>query len=225
MLGRLPERCREDLLHLGTVVHYPAHRTLLRQGDGGRHVLLLTQGVVKVESHSEDGYAMLLAVRVAGDLVGEMAAFEGRPRSGSVIACGDVSARVIQMEALTGYLTQHPDAMVAVLGMLSARLRWANRRRLDFRAYHASVRLARVLVETAQTYGHAPQAAPQRWLLGVTLTQAELASLAALGLATTEKALADLARRGLVERGYREITISDIPRLRAFAKMSSENPY
>ncbi|GCD47239.1 Crp/Fnr family transcriptional regulator [Streptomyces paromomycinus] len=188
-------------------------------------MLLLTRGVVKVESHSEGGYAMLLAVRVAGDLVGEMAAFEGRPRSGSVVACGDVSARVIQMEALTAYLTRHPDAMVAVLGMLSARLRWANRRRLDFRAYHASVRLARVLVETAQTYGHAPQSAPRHWLLGVTLTQAELASLAALGLATTEKALADLAKRGLVERGYREIIISDISRLRAFARLSSENPY
>ncbi|MFK8845468.1 Crp/Fnr family transcriptional regulator [Streptomyces sp. Ac-502] len=225
LLGRLPEDSQRDLLRLGTVMQYPAHRTLLRQGDDGRHVLLITRGVVKVESHSEDGYTMLLAVRVAGDLVGEMAAFENRPRSGSVIACGDVSARIIHLKSLTAHLSQHQTSMVALLGMLSSRLRWANRRRLDFRAYESPVRLARVLVETAQTYGCASQGDVRRSDLGVTLTQAELASLAAVALPTAEKALAALAQMGLVERRYRKITISDIPRLRAFAKISAENPY
>jgi CRP-like cAMP-binding protein len=205
---------------------YPAHRTLLQQGDESRHVLLITRGVVKVVASAESGYEMLLAVRVAGDLVGEMAAFEERPRSGTVIACSDVTARIIQMTTLEAILTRHPDAAKAMVRMLCARLRWANERRIDFRAYDSPTRLARVLAELSQAYGRAvPDTAGRRVVLGVTLTQTELASLAGLALPTAEKALATLSQLGLVERSYRQITICDIPKLLTFAKVVAENPY
>lgn len=225
-LGRLGSGALEDLLGQGTPMEYPTHRRLLQQGDQGRHVLLLTRGVVKVVASSESGYEMLLAVRVAGDFVGEMAAFEDRPRSGTVIACSDVRVRVIQMPALETFLTRHPDAMKAMLGMLSGRLRWANRRRVDFRAYDSLTRLARVIAELSQAYGPcATDGAVRRQELGVTLNQSELASLAGLARPTAEKALASLSQLGLVERSYRQITVCDVPKLLAFAKVFDENPY
>lgn len=210
----------------GTPMVYPAHRPLLQQGDESRHVLLITQGVVKVVASSESGYEMLLAVRIAGDLVGEMAAFEERPRSGTVIACSDVTARIIQMNALETFLADHPDAMKAMLRMLCARLRWANRRRIDFRAYDSLTRLARLLAELSQAYGHpVPDSSGRRSVLGMTLTQTELASLAGLALPTAEKGLATLTQLGLVERSYRKITICDVPKLLEFAKVIDDNPY
>ncbi|MGP3926591.1 Crp/Fnr family transcriptional regulator [Streptomyces sp. 8N616] len=210
----------------GTPMAYPAHRPLLQQGDESRHVLLITHGVVKVVASSESGYEMLLAVRIAGDLVGEMAAFEERPRSGTVIACSDVTARIIQMKTLETFLTRHPDAMKAMLRMLCARLRWANQRRIDFRAYDSLTRLARVLAELAQAYGHpVPDSAGRRSVLGMTLTQAELASLAGLALPTAEKALATLSQLGLVERSYRQITICDVPKLLELGRVVDDNPY
>ncbi|CAM5260772.1 Crp/Fnr family transcriptional regulator OS=Streptomyces alboniger OX=132473 GN=CP975_30155 PE=4 SV=1 [Streptomyces alboniger] len=225
-LGRLRDTTREELLGQGTPIVYPPHRALLQQGDESRHVLLLTSGVVKVVASAESGYDMLLAVRIAGDLVGEMAAFEERPRSGTVIACGDVTARVIQMRTLEDFLARHPDAMRAILHMLCARLRWANRRRVDFQAYDSLVRLARVLAELCQAYAQpAPDSDGRRCDLGVTLTQKELASLAGLKLNTAEKNLAVLTARGLVERHYRNITICDVPKLLEFAKVLAENPY
>jgi CRP-like cAMP-binding protein len=139
-LGRLQRTSRNELLAKGTAITYPPHRALLRQGEESRHVLLITSGVVKIVGSAESGYDMLLAVRLAGDLVGEMAAFEERPRSGTVIACSDVSARIIQVGVLEDFLSHHPDAMKAVLHMLCARLRWANRRRIDFGAYDSLTR-------------------------------------------------------------------------------------
>ncbi|MFJ9153723.1 Crp/Fnr family transcriptional regulator [Streptomyces sp. NPDC102270] len=179
---------REELLDLGTPITYPAHRALLQQGDESRHVLLITKGVVKVVASAESGYDMLLAVRIAGELVGEMAAFEERPRSGTVVACSDVTARIIQVRTLETFLSAHPDAMRAILHMLSARLRWANRRRIDFQAYDSLTRLARVLAELSQAYAQSePDGDGRRCALGVTLTQRELASLAGLALNTAEK--------------------------------------
>lgn len=225
-LGRLRDTTREELLSQGTLMTYPTHRALLQQGDESRHVLLITSGVVKVVASAESGYDMLLAVRIAGDLVGEMAAFEERPRSGTVVACSDVTARIIQMRALETFLSDHPDAMRAILHMLCARLRWANRRRIDFQAYDSLTRLARVLAELCQAYAQpAPDSDGKRYDLGVTLTQKELASLAGLKLNTAEKNLAALTAQGLVERSYRNITICDVPKLLEFAKVVAENPY
>ncbi|MEU3654683.1 Crp/Fnr family transcriptional regulator [Streptomyces sp. NPDC032161] len=225
-LGRLRSTTRDELLGQGTLIAYPPHRALLQQGDEGKHILLITSGVVKVVASAESGYDMLLAVRIAGDLVGEMAAFEERPRSGMVIACSDVTARIIQARALETFLTRHPDAMRAILHMLCARLRWANRRRIDFQAYDSLTRLARVLAELSQAYAQpVPDGGGKRCELGVTLTQRELASLAGLALNTAEKSLATLAAKGLVERSYRSITICDVPKLLEFAKVVADNPY
>ena len=224
-LGRLPGSALEDLMCQGTRIVYPTHRLLLLQGDEGRHVLLLTRGVVKVVASAESGYEMLLAVRVGGDLVGEMAAFEGRPRSGTVVACSEVSARIIQLRDLEDFLVRHPDAMRAMLATLSARLRWANQRRIDFRAYDASTRLARVLVELTQTYGcPTPEKVGKRHEIGLSLNQSELASLAGVALPTAEKALATLAQLGLVERSYRKLLILDVPKLLSFAKVVERIP-
>ncbi|WP_445526533.1 Crp/Fnr family transcriptional regulator [Streptomyces cyslabdanicus] len=225
-LGRLRDATREELLSQSTPKAYPPHRALLQQGEDNRHVLLITSGVVKVVASAESGYDMLLAVRIAGELVGEMAAFEERPRSGTVVACGEVTARVIQVGTLEAFLTHHPDAMRAVLHMLCSRLRWANQRRIDFQAYDSLTRLARVLAELCQAHARpAPDSDGKRCDLGVTLTQKELASLAGLKLNTAEKSLATLTARGLVERSYRNITICDVPRLLEFAKLVADNPY
>ncbi|NSL43048.1 Crp/Fnr family transcriptional regulator [Streptomyces sp. 8P21H-1] len=217
---------REELLKQGIEKNYSPHQTLLQQGDSSRHVLLLTRGVVKVTASSESGNTVLLAVRIAGDLVGEMAAFEDLPRSGTVVACNEVSARIVQLHAFEAFLTRNPDAMKAVLRMLSARLRWANRRRIDYRSYSAPIRFARVLAELGRTYAQpVPDEVGKRWVLDVTLTQRELASLAGLALPTAEKSLSALTAMGLVQRSYRNITICDVPKLLEFAKLADENPY
>ncbi|MCX4763835.1 Crp/Fnr family transcriptional regulator [Streptomyces sp. NBC_01275] len=225
-LSRLRWETRDEFLQQGIEKNYSPHQSLLQQGDSSRHVLLITSGVVKVTASSESGDDVLLAVRIAGDLVGEMAAFEELPRSGTVVACGEVTARIIQLQALESFLTRHPEAMRAILRMLCARLRWANRRRIDYRAYDAPTRFARVLAELGQAYARpASDGDGKRCVLGVTLTQKELASLAGLALPTAEKSLAVLTAQGLVQRSYRNITICDVPKLREFAKLDGEIPY
>lgn len=226
LLGRLPGTTGGDLLEQGTPMIYPKHRVLLRQGDDGRHLLLLVRGVVKITATSESGTDTLLGIRVAGDIVGEMAAFENRPRCGTVMACGEVAARIIPLPVLERFLACHPEAMKPLMAMLSARLRLSNQRRIDSRVYEAPVRLARVLVELVRSHGlPVPGEGEDRQVIGVKISQLELASLGGLALPTTEKALAVLSATGLVERSYRRVTVCDVPRLLEFAKVDVETPY
>jgi CRP/FNR family cyclic AMP-dependent transcriptional regulator len=214
LLGQLSEPTLGALLGLGTTASFPAGRRIMRLGEFGQTAYLLLRGCVKVLGN-EGGREPLLAIRVGGDLVGEMAVLSRLPRSATVSTCSAVSAKTIQGSDLLAFLANHPEAMIAVVGAISQQLRWANERRVDFASLDARTRICRVLLTLAQTYGH--DTADGRDL-GAPLTQDEIASMAGVRLATAEKALRAFAAAGLLRLGYRSITVLDMRRLRIAAK-------
>ena len=153
LLGAVPPEARGELLEWGVPARFEAGKVLLSEGARDRHVLVLLSGFAKVTARVENGEESLLAVRVGGDSVGEMAAFDGAPRSATVTACGPLTARLVQPGPLHALLVRRPEVHLALTGIIAQRLRWANRRRLDFKGYPAKVRLARLLVELATSYG------------------------------------------------------------------------
>ncbi|MFG2625348.1 Crp/Fnr family transcriptional regulator [Streptomyces sp. NPDC048473] len=212
---------RRELLGLGAGVRFEAGSVLLSEGARDRHVLLLLTGFAKVTATVENGENSLLAVRVGGDTVGEMAAMDGAPRSATVTACGPMTARVLQRSALHELLMRRPEVSMALTGIVSDRLRWANRRRLDFRGYPAKVRLARLLVELATSYGRPVSGGV---VVGCRMTQPEMAALTGAAETTIHKGLRELREEGLLETGYRSTTIRDLPRLRELADLAHELP-
>jgi CRP-like cAMP-binding protein len=192
---------------------------LLTEGGHDRHVMLLLSGFAKVTATVENGEISLLAVRVGGDTVGEMAAMDGSPRSATVTACGRVTVRIIQQAELHALLMRRPEIAVALTGIVSDRLRWANRRRLDFRGYSAKARLARLLVELATAYGR-PGAGGV--VIGCRLTQPEMAALTGAAETTVHKGLRELRDEGLLDTGYRTTTVRDLARLKHVADLAYE---
>jgi CRP-like cAMP-binding protein len=216
LLGVLAPPVRQDLLALGVERRFAAGDVLLHEGARDRHVLLLLAGFAKVTARVENGEVSLLAVRVGGDTVGEMAAIDGAPRSATVTACGPITARLIQPGELHALMTRRPEVSVALTGIVADRLRWANRRRLDFRGYPVKVRLARLLVELATAYG---RPADTGVVVGCRLTQPEMAALTGAAETTIHKALRELRRDRLLETGYGFTVIRDLPRLRQVADL------
>ncbi|MFC7482138.1 cyclic nucleotide-binding domain-containing protein [Luedemannella flava] len=52
---------------------------LMLLGESGTYVVVLTSGCVKVLGDPADGRTTLLAVRAAGDVVGELSVLDGEP--------------------------------------------------------------------------------------------------------------------------------------------------
>lgn len=220
LLGVLAPQVRQEVLELGVQKRFEAGDVLLSEGATDRHVLLLLSGFAKVTARVENGETSLLAVRVGGDTVGEMAAVDGSaPRSATVTACGPMTTRVVQSGALHELLMRRPEVSVALTRIIADRLRWANRRRLDFRGYPAKVRLARLLVELATSYGHPVDGGV---VVGCRLTQPELAALTGAAETTIHKGLRELRLNGLLETGYGATTIRDLPRLMDLADLPRE---
>ncbi|KNB50216.1 Crp/Fnr family transcriptional regulator [Streptomyces caatingaensis] len=225
LLGMLPEPARRELLGLGVEVRYDTGDVLLSEGARDRHVLLLLSGFAKVTATLENGQVTLLAVRVGGETVGEMAAVDGAggpgdavPRSATVTACGPLAARLLQPAVLRELLMRRPEVGLALTRIVSDRLRWANRRRMEFRGYPVKVRLARLLLELAAAYGQPGEGGGV--VMGCGLTQPELAALTGAAETTVHKGLRELREEGLLETGYRSTTLRDLARLRRVAELA-----
>jgi CRP/FNR family cyclic AMP-dependent transcriptional regulator len=204
---------REQLLALGVTRRLPPGRQLLVEGRLDAHVEIIRKGQVKV-STSVGGMPRLLAIRLPGDLVGELAAVTGNGRSATVTTCGEVVSTVIQQRDFMGFIGRHPTVSAQVTATVGRRLRWANERRSEFSAFPVHVRLARVLSEIAASCG---ESTDEGLLIGVELSQTELATLVGAREDTVQRGLRMLRRDGLLRTGYRQILILDEPGLRALA--------
>lgn len=191
---------------------------MIEEGERSTSVMVLCAGCVKVQGRLENGGDALLAIRARGDLVGEMAAIDGRPRSASVICCSLTRVEIIRQGDFLRYLATHPDFGLAFNRMLVRRLRQANRKRLDFTGCDAPVRVARVLVEISETWG---RPGPEGIRSGIALTQHELAGLSGTARRTVEETLGRLRTGHVVATGRRGFTIIDREALYRAARLAS----
>src|SRR5690348_3412266 len=96
---------------------------LIQQDAREHHVILLHAGISKVTVLTGEGVEALLGIRVGGDLVGEMSALNDQPRSATVTACTPLTYSVIHRPQLQAFLERQPGAALALVGMVSDRLR------------------------------------------------------------------------------------------------------
>jgi len=214
LLGGLRESSRDRLLALGAMVQYAPDRVLMRELEDSKFVMVLLDGVVKATARAHNDREALLAVRMGGDLVGELGVVDGQPRSATVTTCGVVVARAVARTEFLDCLARDAQLASAVSRSVVAKLRVANSRRVDYVGSDAPTRLARVLHQIAMTYGEPDgDAMVIRW----PLTQPELATLAGAAEPTVHKALRELRKAGVVTTGYRTIRINDVNQLKDIA--------
>jgi CRP/FNR family transcriptional regulator, cyclic AMP receptor protein len=196
----------------GTI--FDASQPLLVEGDPASAVFLLISAAVKVTVQIDHGLA-LLAVRVGGDIIGELAAADGGLRSATVTAARETIAVAIPTRDFTETIDRFPAARRLLAAELTRKLRAANRRRADFSAYKVEVRVARVLSELVEEYGQPTGRGPGERILRIGLSQGELATLIGASEAPVTSALTSMRRTGVLEWGYRTVTIRDVDALRA----------
>ncbi len=101
---------------------YQAGQFIMRQGDTGVGAFIIRSGKVEVVQE-KDGHETKLATLGPGDVVGEMALLDEFPRSASVRAAEPVTALGIQRWHFKGILESHPQLALALLPILTRRVR------------------------------------------------------------------------------------------------------
>jgi CRP-like cAMP-binding protein len=155
----------------------------------------------------------LLATRRAGDIVGEMAAIDGEPRSAQVSALTPLHVRIVAAPEFNAFLDANPRVLRVLLVMCNARLRDADHKRAEHRGLDVPRRIARRLLELSETDG----LATRDGIVLELLTQQELAEWVGASREAVAKAFRLLRERGAVETRRLGITILQPELLRRLA--------
>jgi CRP-like cAMP-binding protein len=203
---------RTAILALGRPQQYLGNRILFRQGDKSEFIVIIVDGYVKITAVSENGTEAVLAIRTTGDVVGELSAMDGLPRSATAQAADVVLGRVIRKADLDHLLATNLSIARAFNQAVSAKLREASRRQIEFRR-DAKSRLAQILVDLY----HGPTGNRSDGTLAVPITQSELAGLISSSEPSVHKALRALRDAGAIRTGHGYLVIVDIAALREIA--------
>lgn len=204
--GQLPDAERAALLAAGSPLRFCDDQILLVQGDSGDYLYVLTRGLVKVIVAAESGAQTTLAIRSRGDLLGEFALLDNKPRTATARAAGQVDALKIGAGAFLAITGQSAAAQATVTRYLLSKMRSTTERRAAERIWEAKERLAQVLYELGEKHAEPDS----EGMIRLPITQGELGDLAGVAVSTAERVLKDLRKQGAVTTRYREITIRDM---------------
>lgn len=203
--GLLTPSEHEVLITTGVERDYPSDSVVCNEGEITRHVIVVRRGLLRVTATTANGHEKVLAVRGAGDIVGERSAVDGLPRSATVRALGAVRALVLSAGSFAGLCQRYPRIAWAVLTVVVARQRDTDRQRIQISGT-ATQRVAAVLIDVALRRGIADQGA-------IALSQEELAGIAGTSRESLVRVLRALREEGIISTGRRKIDIHHVSRL------------
>jgi CRP/FNR family transcriptional regulator/CRP/FNR family cyclic AMP-dependent transcriptional regulator len=204
LFADLPESRLDELVQLVRRRTFQRAETIFHKGDPGTGLYLITNGQVKVVVPSETGEEALLTILESGDLFGELALFDGLPRSATVVALQKTEVLLLRREDFLAFVDRNPDVAIALLAVLSRRLRATNELIEEAVFLDVPGRLAKRLLDLAERHGKQTEQGVE---IELKLTQQELAAMIGATRESVNKQLGWLRDHGLIQLDRQRITV------------------
>jgi len=183
---------------------------IFHKDQAGDALYVIESGRVRIFLPTESGTELTVEVSGPGDVFGELSLLDGRPRSASVEALEDTTAFTLTREEFTAHLAATPQLAIALIELLSTRLRHVTEYAESLAHLDVHARLARTLLEMGDRYGVKRNGIE----IDFDLTQADLATMVGATRERVNRALAAFRAQGLLELRGRKIALLDPTRLR-----------
>ncbi|MBP2325055.1 CRP-like cAMP-binding protein [Kibdelosporangium banguiense] len=203
-----------SLVRTGVRRTFPPGSELVRQGDSGTHLFAIVQGRVRITYDTPDGTSVLMAIRGAGDLVGEFASRDGRPRSASVVALDPCHAYRLRPEQMRA-VAEEQRMGDALEQYMTGKFRQQCEYNAALFHLRGATRLALLLVWIVDAAGPLH---PDPF--SVRVTQSVVAEMLGWSLASVKNALAELRSQDLVRSEYGRFVVTDLAGLRRLVPAS-----
>lgn len=206
----VPEAFQDALLTHGVARELVDGERLFSRGDPPSGMFAVLDGAMRITATTEAGKEALLLLTEPPAWFGEIAVFDGQPRTHDALAYGNARVLHVSQGALEAILEEHP-AWWRDLGLLVAqKLRLALHALEDGATLPLAQRLARRLAWMAAGYGdwHG------RTARALSVSQEELASMMSASRQSVNQCLKDYEAKGWVRVAYGSIEVLDIDALR-----------
>jgi CRP-like cAMP-binding protein len=206
LFGILAPEDIDALLTRARFEHHPAGRLIFAKGSPGRSMMAVLSGGIRISTTSPNGREIVLAILNAGEIFGELALLDGGERTADAIALSDCELLVIDRRDFIPFLKERSDVCIALLRMLSQRLRRTDELVEAAGFERLDSRLAKALVHLARAHTSQP-----RFQLQV--SQQELGGIIGASREKVNKQLRVWERAGVLELGKRRIVLCDLTAL------------
>lgn len=220
LLRDLPREDLDKLVAYARVVRHPAHRVLFQKGDPGDGMMAVITGRVKIRCYSADGKELVLNVIRQGELFGEIALLDAKPRTADAVTMEPCELLVLERRDFLPFLADRPAACLHLLSVLCARLRQTSQQLEDALFLDLQPRLARCLVRLAERFGKTVDTGIQ---IDVRLSQQELAAFVGMTRESVNKQLSIWRRDGVVGFSAGTVTIHDLAELRSLSGIDDDS--
>ena len=170
---------------------------LCGRGDPGDRLFVVLEGRLRVSIVTAEGRELSMRVAGPGEMVGEIAAFDGGPRSTDMTAIGPTRVAALPAEAFFAALAEHPVVARNALRMVCRRLRDTTEQLESIALYPIEQRLTRLLLIALRD---APSTPGRRTPVSLNLSQTEIAQLLGATRSKVNVALSRLEAAGALRR-------------------------
>jgi CRP/FNR family transcriptional regulator, cyclic AMP receptor protein len=219
LLGVLSAEQLDEVVQAGHGVRARRGRHVLHAG--GTTVAVVLRGVAAVRRHTTNGPEVVAELLGPGGTCGLTAALGHPDVAADLTALDDVEALLVPGRTLRHLVATRPPIAHACLRAVTTQLADAHRETARFAASATAARVELRLLELADRWGVDEGGAVR---IGLPLTQEELASWARSSRESTARTLQTLRRAGIIATGRCELTILDLPTLRARRQRDTNDP-
>jgi CRP-like cAMP-binding protein len=185
------------------------------KGDSGSDLYLIRSGKVKICVTDRNGFELIFTFLSGGDLLGEMAVLDGKPRSATAIAVENTDTLYLGRKEFLEFLKTSPQACVDIITMLSQRLRRVSTQLEEVSFLNVSGRIARSILE--MTGGSFHNVANVEHRLVCTISQEELARIIGASRVMVNKVLNSYVDLGFISIARKKITVLNTHELNRIA--------
>lgn len=165
-------------------ITYQSGRQIFSKGDEGHGLYAVLSGIVRVSALSEYGKEIVLNLIGPGEIFGEVAVIDGRPRTADAAALTKCDLIWVDHRDFVSALVEEPTLANKLLEIVSARLRRTSEQVEDISFASFPSRLAKALLRLAEIQGSITDERPK-----VLITQKELGASIGLSRETTNRYL------------------------------------
>jgi CRP-like cAMP-binding protein len=183
--------------------------TLFLKGDSGDALYGVRRGRILITTSTSSGKQLTLNVLGSGDVFGEIALLDGRPRTADAVASGETELFMIRRADFHELLRRETGIALKLIELLCERIRWTSERMEEASLLSLPPRLARRLLRLADDFGEE-----------VLISQEELSVIVGAARESVNRLLQEWRRKGIIELGRGRIQILSIPRLKAAAAVN-----
>jgi len=200
LFGVLDDNERRQIAEAMREEQFDAGRVIFTREEAGLGLFLIAEGRVRLSVLNVDGRELTFRFVEKGEIMGEIAALDGGPRTAHAVAVIPVRAMVLSQARLARIMEARTAIAGAAVRFLCARLRDTSAQLEDIALYPIERRVARFLVSalrlSQQDLGR--QDVP----LDLKMTQAEMALLLGASRPNVNVALGALeSHRAITRRG------------------------